>query len=78
MLWVLLLLLLLFTQSQETLRSEGKVAYQEIHSIDKSLIEKVTILENLDEEERKGIYSIIDGLSTKQKLKQTLSNALAI
>ncbi|UKB85059.1 hypothetical protein LF887_05380 [Chryseobacterium sp. MEBOG06] len=49
-----------------------------IHSIDKSLIEKVTILENLDEEERKGIYSIIDGLSTKQKLKQTLSNALAI
>ncbi|MDN5470971.1 MAG: hypothetical protein L0G02_11255 [Lactococcus lactis] len=60
------------------MRSEGKVAYQEIHSIDKSLIEKVTILENLDEEERKGIYSIIDGLSTKQKLKQTLSNALAI
>jgi hypothetical protein len=52
--------------------------FKEIHSIDKSLIEKVTILENLDEEERKGIYSIIDGLSTKQKLKKTLSNVLAI
>lgn len=52
--------------------------FKEIHSIDKSIIEKVTILENLDEEERKGIYSIIDGLSTKQRLKQTLSNALAI
>jgi transcriptional regulator with XRE-family HTH domain len=51
---------------------------KDIHSIDKSLIEKVNILENLDEEEKKSIYSIIDGLATKQKLKLTLSNALSL
>ena len=32
----------------------------------------------LDEDEKKGIYSIIDGLATKQKLRQTLSNALLL
>jgi len=52
--------------------------FKEINSMDKSLMEKVTILENLDEEEKKGIYSIIDGLATKQKLKQTLTNALSL
>ena len=41
-------------------------------------MEKVAILENLDEDEKKGIYSIIDGLATKQKLRQTLSNALLL
>lgn len=51
---------------------------KDIHSMDKSLMEKVVILENLEEDERKGIYSIIDGLATKQKLKRTLSNALAL
>jgi transcriptional regulator with XRE-family HTH domain len=51
---------------------------KDIHSMNKSLMEKVTILENLNEEEKKGIYSIIDGLATKQKLKQTLSNALSL
>ena len=51
---------------------------KDVQSIDKSLIEKVIILENLDEAEKKGIYSIIDGLATKQKLRQTLSNALAL
>lgn len=51
---------------------------KDIHSMDKSLMEKVVILENLDEDEKKGLYSIIDGLATKQKLKQTLTNALAL
>jgi transcriptional regulator with XRE-family HTH domain len=51
---------------------------KDVHSMYKSLMEKVIILENLEEDEKKGIYSIIDGLATKQKLKQTLSNALAL
>jgi transcriptional regulator with XRE-family HTH domain len=51
---------------------------KDVHSIDKFLMEKVIILENFDEDEKKGIYSIIDGLAAKQKLKQTLSNALVI
>ncbi|MBK9567158.1 MAG: helix-turn-helix domain-containing protein [Saprospiraceae bacterium] len=41
----------------------------DIHSIDKSLMEKVAILENLDEDEKKGIYSIIDGLVLRERNK---------
>lgn len=51
---------------------------KDINSFSKSILEKVSILEHLDEDEKKGIYSIIDGLATKQKLKQTLSNALSL
>jgi hypothetical protein len=50
---------------------------KDINSFNKSILEKVSILEHLEEDEKKGIYSIIDGLATKQRLKQTLSNALA-
>lgn len=49
---------------------------KDINSIDKSAFEKVSILENLDENDKRCIYSIIDGLAAKQKLKQTLANAL--
>ena len=52
--------------------------FKDIHSVDKSIIEKITILDHLDDDEKKSIYFIIDGLATKQKLKQTLSNALNI
>jgi transcriptional regulator with XRE-family HTH domain len=51
---------------------------KDINSFSKSILEKVTILEHLEEDEKKGIYSIIDGLATKQKLKLTLSNALSL
>jgi hypothetical protein len=33
---------------------------KDVYSMDKSLMEKVIILENLEEDEKKGIYSIID------------------
>jgi transcriptional regulator with XRE-family HTH domain len=49
---------------------------KEINSIDKSVVEKVSILEALEENDKKCIYSIIDGLAAKQKLKLTLANAL--
>ena len=52
--------------------------FKEIHVMDKSLMEKVSILDNLEEKEKLGIYAIIDGLATKQKLKQTLTNALLL
>jgi transcriptional regulator with XRE-family HTH domain len=34
---------------------------KDVHSIYKSLMEKILLLENLGEDEKKGIYSIIDG-----------------
>jgi len=49
---------------------------KDVNSIDKSVIEKVSILEALEENDKKSIYAIIDGLAAKQKLRLTLANAL--
>ena len=40
-------------------------------------MEKIKVIEQLDEQERNSIYNIIDGLFAKKKLKDTLSSALA-
>lgn len=52
--------------------------FKDVDSFDKSLVEKIQLIEQLEENEKKSVFSIIDGLVTKQRLKQTLSNALAI
>jgi hypothetical protein len=46
-------------------------------SWDKTLVEKVQLIEQLDDSERKSIFSIIDGLSSKMKMKDSLAKALA-
>jgi len=48
----------------------------DVNSIDKSVMEKLQLLEQLDEEEKKSVFKIIDGLVSKKKLKDTLSSAL--
>jgi transcriptional regulator with XRE-family HTH domain len=50
--------------------------FREVNSQDKSLMEKLRLVELLEDEERKSVYNIIDGLFAKKKLKDTLSNAL--
>ena len=47
-----------------------------INSIDKSIIEKVQLIEQLDDKQKESIFSIIDMAIYNIKLKQTLSNAL--
>ena len=44
--------------------------------MDKSLMEKLRLVELLEDEERKSVYNIIDELFAKKKLKDTLSNVL--
>ncbi len=39
-------------------------------------MEKVSLIEGLNEEEKKIVYSMIDALVSKKKLKDTLSNVL--
>ena len=63
--------------STEDLFSADKV-FKEVSSFDKSLVEKIQLVEQLEDNEKKSIFSIIDGLVTKQRLKQTLSNALSL
>ena len=42
----------------------------------KSIVEKVQLIEQLDEKQKQSIFSIIDMAIYNVKLKQTLSNAL--
>ena len=48
----------------------------DINSFDKSIVEKLRLLDQLDEVEKKSIYNIIDMAISKKRLKDTLSNAL--
>lgn len=48
----------------------------EVNSHDKSVMEKVTLVETLPDEERNTIYTILDAFVGKRKLKNALSNVL--
>jgi transcriptional regulator with XRE-family HTH domain len=49
---------------------------KEVNSHDKSMMEKVVLIDTLSEEERKTIYTMLDAFIGKRKLKDALSNAL--
>lgn len=49
---------------------------KELHSVDKSLMEKVTLLEALPEEERNTIFVMLDAFVGKRKLKNALQSVL--
>lgn len=51
--------------------------FKDVGSLDKTLVEKVQLIEQLDDNERKSLFSIIDGLSSKKKMKDSLAKALA-
>ena len=51
---------------------------EEVHSGDKTVMEKVKLMDTLEEEEKKTIFSILDAFVSKKKLKEALSNALKI
>lgn len=53
-------------------------AFKDVNSYDRSVMEKLHLLEQLDEEEQRSIFNIIDGLISKKRLKDSLSNALNI
>ncbi|NOQ26248.1 MAG: helix-turn-helix domain-containing protein [Bacteroidales bacterium] len=50
----------------------------DIQSYDSSLIERLKMIDELDEHERKSIFSIIDIAIAKKRLTDTLSNALNV
>jgi transcriptional regulator with XRE-family HTH domain len=51
--------------------------FTDVHSADKTLMEKIKVIEQLDEQERNSLYNIIDGLFAKKKLKDNLSQLVA-
>lgn len=48
----------------------------DVQSVNKTVMEKVTLIENLSDEERNTIYFMLDSFLGKQKLKDVLSNVL--
>lgn len=56
----------------------GEEQPTDVNSYDKSEVEKLRLLNQLEETEKKSIFNIIDMAITKKRLKDTLSNALNI
>lgn len=52
------------------------VSSHNINSLDKTLVEKVTLINTLTLEEQKTIFSILDAFVSKQKLNDTLNKVL--
>lgn len=50
--------------------------FRDINSVDKTMMEKINLLEQLDEKERESVFNIIDGLFSKKRMKDTLTQAL--
>jgi len=49
---------------------------REINSFDRSIMDKVILVETLPDDERKTIYTMLDAFVGKKKLKDALSNVL--
>lgn len=48
----------------------------DVNSLDKSLLEKVRLIEALNDDEKKTVFSIVDAFVGKKKLKDALANVL--
>ena len=53
---------------------EDKLA--DVNSYDASLMEKVKLIEDLNDDEKKTVFSIVDAFAGKKKLKDALANVL--
>jgi transcriptional regulator with XRE-family HTH domain len=49
----------------------------EVNSYDASIMEKIKLIEGLNEEEKKTVFNIVDAFIGKKKLKDALSNVLS-
>jgi transcriptional regulator with XRE-family HTH domain len=50
----------------------------DVHSADKSLMEKIRLMESLDDTEKQALFAIVDSLVTKKRLKESLKNTLQL
>ena len=60
----------------ELFREEGEL--KEVNSSDKTIMEKVKLMESLEEEEQQTLFKILDAFVSKKQLKNALSNALEL
>jgi transcriptional regulator with XRE-family HTH domain len=50
--------------------------FNEVNSFDKSLMEKMSLVEQLDKKEKTAFYAVLDAFLGKKKMKDALSNVL--
>lgn len=50
--------------------------FKDVNSIDKTLMEKISLVEQLDKKEKTAFFIMLDALVAKKKLKDNLSNVL--
>ena len=60
----------------ELFSSERTEGIQEVNSQEKTLMEKVRLIESLSEEEKKTIFFLVDTFIGKKHLKETLAKAI--
>lgn len=60
----------------ELFASSGTI--KDVNSYDKTMLEKLRLIDQLEEKEKKSIFNIVDGLIAKKILKDSLSNALTL
>lgn len=48
--------------------------FSDANSYDKTLVEKLQLLDSLDDGEKKSIYTLVDSLVSKKKMKENLQN----
>jgi acetyl-CoA carboxylase beta subunit len=49
---------------------------KDVNSLDKTVMEKVSLIESLTKEEKKIIYTMVDAFVSKKKLKDALASVL--
>ncbi len=49
---------------------------KDVNSIDKSLMEKISLIEQLDKKEKAAFYAVLDAFLGKKKMKDALSSVL--
>lgn len=50
--------------------------FNDVNSFDKSLMEKMSLVEQLDKKEKTAFYAVLDAFLGKKKMKDALSNVL--
>jgi len=50
---------------------------RDVASLDKSVMEKVALIDSLSKDEKQTIYTILDAFVSKRKLKDALKNVLS-
>jgi transcriptional regulator with XRE-family HTH domain len=50
--------------------------FKDVNCIDKTLMEKISLIDSLDKKEKQAFFTMLDALVAKKKLKDNLSNVL--